>query len=165
MKGWNTRPTELAYLFNPAFCGWVLREAVEGFSSVAPGGMPLPLAFLVLPVVLHRPTRELVPAAVTTKLHVWLQEHPELRVAFAGRVAELAPFTREALLFLGARDQIRVSDDGTIAVTGKLGRGKATLTEHSTEIKESLAKAKFVGRWFASAGEPKTVFQNWGVCP
>ena len=24
VKPWATRPTELAYLFNPAYCGWVL---------------------------------------------------------------------------------------------------------------------------------------------
>jgi hypothetical protein len=79
VKSWAGRPTELAYLFNPAFCGWVLREAVEGYTLVRPGGMTLPLAFLILPVVLHRPTRQLMPRAVTTKLHVWLQEHPEVR--------------------------------------------------------------------------------------
>ena len=61
MKAWAGRPTELAYLFNPAFCGWVLREAVAGYASVKPAGLPLPLAFLILPVVLHRVTRELVP--------------------------------------------------------------------------------------------------------
>jgi hypothetical protein len=165
MKTWAERPTELAYLLNPAFCGWLLREAAEGYTSVKPAGMPLPLAFLILPVVLHQATRSRVPAAVTTKLHVWLQEHPEVRVNFAERTKELAPFTREALLFLVARGQLQVADDGAVTVLGKLGRGKAMLLEHSDEMKESLSRAKFVGRWFATAGEPATVFQNWGVCP
>jgi hypothetical protein len=165
MKTWAERPTELAYLLNPAFCGWLLREAVEGYTSVKPARMPLPLAFLILPVVLHQATRGQVPAAVTTKLHVWLQEHPEVRVNFAERTKELAPFTREALLFLVARGQLQVADDGAVTVVGKLGRGKAGLLEHSEEMKESLSRAKFIGRWFATAGEPATVFQNWGVCP
>src|SRR5205085_2738328 len=125
---------------------------------VKPAGMPLPLAFLILPVILHEATRARVPTAVTTKLHVWLQEHPEVRVNFAERTMELAPFTREALLFLVARGHLQVAEDGAITVTGKLGRGKAGLLEHSDEMKESLSKAKFVGRWFASAGEPATVF-------
>ncbi len=106
MKTWAGRPTELAYNFNPAFCGWLLREAVEGYASVRAVGMPLPLTFLILPVVLHRPTRELVPGAVSTKLHVWLQEHSEVRINFAERTKELAPFTREALLFLGAEGSL-----------------------------------------------------------
>lgn len=130
-----------------------------------PDGMPLPMAYLVLPVVLHRPTRDLVPRAVTTTLHGWLQEHPELRINFADRTKELAPFTREAVLFLGVRGQLHVGGEGTVTVTGKLGRGKAALLDNSEEMKSSLTKAKFVGRWFASAGEPATVFQMWGVCP
>src|SRR5262245_49158841 len=118
MKPWASRPTELAYLFNPAFCGWVLREAVEGYVSVKPAGMPLALSFLILPLVFHRSTRELIPAAVTTRFHVWLQEHPEVRVNFAERTRELAPFTREALLFLASWAQLHVADDGAITVAG-----------------------------------------------
>ncbi len=165
MKTWSTRPTELAYLFNPAYCGWVLREAIEGYSSVKPDGMPLPMAYLVLPVVLHRATRDLLPRGVATTLHGWLQVHPELRINFADRTKELAQFTREAVLFLGVRGQLRVGEGGAVTVAGKLGGGKAALLENSEEIVESLSKAKFVGRWFASAGEPTTVFQMWGVCP
>ena len=52
-----------------------------------------------------------------------------------------------------------------MTVTGKLGRGKAALLDNSEEMKDSQTKAKFVGRWFASAGELATVFQMWGVCP
>src|SRR5579871_5442366 len=118
MKTWAERPTELAYLFNPAFCGWVLREAIEGYASVQATGMPLPLAFLVLPVVLHQATRERLPGAVTTKLHVWLQEHPEVRIQFAERTKELASFTREGLLFLGTRGQLRITDDGDVTIVG-----------------------------------------------
>lgn len=165
MKTWTERPTELAYLFNPAFCGWVLRESFEGYASVRPAGMPLPVAFLILPIVLHRETREQVPRAVTTTLHVWLQEHPEVRVSFAERAKELAPFTREGLMFLGTRGQLRVADDGGVLVDGKLARGKAPLLRESQELGNTLAAATFVGRWFAHAGEPATLFQMWGVCP
>jgi Family of unknown function (DUF6521) len=165
MKTWAERPTELAYLLNPAFCGWLLREAVQGYTSVKPAGMPLPLAFLILPVVLHQATQSQVPAAVTTKLHVWLQGHPEVRINFADRTKELTPFTREGLLFLVSRGQIQVDDDGAVTVVGRLGPDKTGLLDNSEEMKESLSRAKFVGRWFATAGEPATVFQNWGVCP
>jgi hypothetical protein len=165
MKAWCERPSELAYLFNPAFCGWCLREAMEGYASVRPAGMPLPLVFLILPVVLHRETRERVPRAVTTTLHVWLQENADVRIHYAQRTQELAPFTREALLFLGTRGQLRVADDGCVQAEGKLGRGKAPLLRESQELGEILAAAKFVGRWFACAGEAATVFQMWGVCP
>ena len=165
MKTWAERPTELAYLFNPAFCGWVLREALEGYATVKEGGMPLPLAFLVLPLVLHGPTRAGLPGDLRTRLHPWLQDHPELRVNFAARVKELEPFSREALLFLAERGQLLIDGDGLLSAAGRLRAGRAKPADHSAEMKHCLGKAKFAGRWFASAGEPATVFQMWGVCP
>jgi hypothetical protein len=165
MKPWAERPTELGYLFNPGYCGWLLREAVEGYASEAPGGMPLPLAFLALPVVLHKPTRDLLPRSVASTLLVWLQESPEVRVGVAERTRELAPFAREALLFLGSRGHLAVTDDGRLTVGGKLGKGKAALLARSGDLKDALQKARFVGRWFAAAGTPAAVFQAWGVCP
>lgn len=165
MKSWSDRPTELAYLFNPAYCGWLLREATDGYASEVTGGMPLPLAFLALPLVLHKPTRDLLPRSVASVLLVWLQEHPEVRVGVAERTRELAPFTREALLFLGARGHLVVSDEGCLTTGGKLGRGKTALVARSGDLKDALQKAKFVGRWFAAAGTAAAVFQALGVCP
>ena len=75
MKRWSERPPEVAHLFNPAFCALLLREAVRGFAEVSPSGMPHPLVFLLLPIVLHKATRESLPGSITTKMHPWLQEH------------------------------------------------------------------------------------------
>ena len=165
MRPWAERPTELAYLFNPGYCGWLLREVVEGYAAEAPGGMPLPRAFLALTVVLHKPTRDLLPRSVASTLLVWLQENPEVRVGVAERTRELTPFAREALLFLGSRGHLTVADDGRLTSAGKIGRGKSALVAGSGDLKDALQKAKFVGRWFAVAGTPAAVFQAWGVCP
>lgn len=165
MKPWHERPTELSHLYNPGYCGWLLREAVEGYALEKPGGMPLVVAFLVLPVVLHKPTRDLLPRGVATVLQSWLQQHPEVRVHVADRTRELMPFTKEALLFLAARGRMVFADDGSLTVAGKLKQGKAALVERSGDLKESLQKAKFVGRWFALAGTAASLFQAWGVCP
>lgn len=165
MTPWADRPSEVANLLNPAFCGLLLREAAVGYESVTPTGLPFPLAFLVLPVVLHEATRELLPRSTTTSLHAWLQENPQARVNFAERARELASWTREALLYLAARGTVRFAEGGAVQSAGKLSRGRSALEEGSAEVKLCLQKAKLVGKWFALAGDTATVLQMWGVRP
>jgi hypothetical protein len=165
MKAWSERPTEVANNFNPAFCGWLLREAAEGYCSVTPAGLPFPLVFLVLPVVLHRPTREILPRSTVTALHPWLREHPEARVGLADRAGQLATIAREAVLLLSAHALINVTDDAALIPSGKMGRGKAPILAASEEVKACVGKAMMVGAWFAGAGDVATVFQMWGVRP
>jgi hypothetical protein len=165
MKAWSERPTEVANNFNPAFCGWLLREAAEGYCSVTPAGLPFPLIFLVLPVLLYRPTRETLPRSPATALHPWLREHPEARVGFAERAEQLATIAREAVLLLSAHALITLTDDGALILSGKMGRGKTPILTASEEVKACVGKAKMVGAWFAGAGDVVTVFQMWGVRP
>ncbi len=165
MKEWSERPTEVAYNFNPAFCGWLVREAAEGYCSINPAGLPFPLIFLILPVVLHRPTRESLPRSTVTALHPWLREHPEARVGLADRATQLATIAREAVLLLSTNSLIRLTDEGALVPSGKLSRGKAPILAASEEVKVCVSKAKMVGVWFAEAGDIVTVFQMWGVRP
>ena len=118
MKPWAERPTELAYLFNPAYCGLLLREAIDGYNAEKPEGMFFPLAFLVLPVVLHRHTRELLPRGITTALQPWLQEHPQVHVTMVEQPGNsrplhsrspVIPWNTRSSDFLGER----FDDDGS----------------------------------------------------
>jgi hypothetical protein len=165
MKEWSERPTEVANNFNPAFCGWLLREAAEGYCTAASAGLPFPLVFLILPVVLHRPTREALPRGIVTALHPWLREHPEVRVGLAERAGQLTTIAREAVLFLSAHSLITLTDEGALVPSGKMARGKAPILAASEEVKACVSKAKMVGAWFAVAGDAVTVFQMWGVRP
>ncbi|MFO0814087.1 MAG: three component ABC system middle component [Gemmatales bacterium] len=165
MKSWPERPTEVGNNFNPAFCGWLLREAVEGYCSVKSEGLPFVLSFLVLPIILHRPTRDLLPRSTATALHPWLREHPEARIGLAERSEQLATITRESILFLSTHGLISITDAADIRAEGKLERGKAPILAASEEVKACVSRAKMVGAWFASAGDAVTVYQMWGVRP
>src|SRR5262249_40092974 len=138
MTPWACRPSEVANLLNPAYCGLLLREAMQGYESETPEGMPFALAFLILPVVLHEPTRLLLPGKTTTSLHAWLQERPNARIGFAERAREMVLHTREALLLLAARGAVRFSEGGTVLASGKLSRGRSGLEAASTEVKVCL---------------------------
>lgn len=160
MRAWERRPKEEAYLLNPPFCGALLSVAVAEY-----GPMPFPLAFLILPVVLHKRTRELLPRDTRTSFVTWLQEHADARVQFAGRMRALRDHTRQALLHSCAHNWLAVEEHGLLqaaAETTLFSRGDRMLSD---EAKQCLRRARFLGQWFARAGDSSTVMALWGVRP
>jgi hypothetical protein len=71
------RPFEEEALFNPAFLSLLLRESAAQYSARS-GGRDLPtvLAYLIAPVALHGPTREVLPTHVTAQMGEWVRAHP-----------------------------------------------------------------------------------------
>jgi hypothetical protein len=166
MQPWSTRVIEEANLFNPAFCATVLAKAADEFTKKAKRPLPFAVAFLVLPVVLHRGTRMVLPGSTVTSLLPWIQENRAELVDFALRVQRLRGITREALLF-GVQHQ-------TLEITGKgdvtIGASRQSATDRRTglftdEARECVDRAGFIGRWFAAAGTTATIFAAWGVAP
>lgn len=166
MQEWSKRVVEEANLFNPAFCAVLLAKSVDEFTRKTQQPFPFALAFLVLPVVLHRGTREALPGSTVTSLLPWIQEHREQLVNFAGRVQSLRAITREAILFGTQHETLAIAGSGRIAV----GARKQSVTEKRTglftdEARECVDRAGFLGRWFAAAGTPATIYSAWGIAP
>jgi hypothetical protein len=164
MIPWNDRPPEIANLFNPAFCGILLTRAVCGYTSEAGMGMPLALTFLALPIVLHEQTRDLLPPSKSTWMIQWLQRNPQVRVGFAARVQSLSSCTRECLLFMTAHGHLRMADSGRLLEGAPFG-SIAKLFRRSAELKKCVSKAELIGKMFAKAGKPPTIFAFWGIRP
>src|SRR5258707_981336 len=112
MKPWSARPKEEAFLLNPAFCSCTLASSICGYSSVRPRGMPFVLSFIVLPLVLHKPTRERLPRDTRTSMPAWLLENSEARVLFYERTIRLKPYTQETILFGGSSNWISLDGGG-----------------------------------------------------
>lgn len=163
MTDWEGRPFEVANLLNPAFCAVLLTSSVIEYEKAASRGMPYPLAFLVLPVVLHGFTRKEIPRSVATRMHSWLQEKPEMRVGFAERMRAMTPYTREAVIFCIQARVLRLNDQGEI-IKGDV-RIKPGNWESGAEPNVCRQKAGFVGRWLATAGDLSTIFIMWGIQP
>ena len=163
MKPWKSRPLEIANLLNPAFTSLLLFDAASAYKQASSEGIPYPLAFLVLPIVLHKNTREKLPYSKSTRMHMWLQTYSEVRVGFSGRVKRLKPFTQEGLLF-GIQQQIlRFTEAGGIVSTSS--RYSRYSFTQDTEPYACRQKAKLVGRWFSSTGSVKNIFLMWGIRP
>ncbi len=166
MQPWSTRVVEEANLFNPAFCATVLAKTADEFVKKAHRPLPFALAFLVLPVVLHRGTRMGLPGSTVTSLLPWIQDNREQLVDFPIRVQRLRGITREALLFGVQHRTLEITTEGNVEV----GQKRQSPTDKRTglftdEARECVDRAGFIGRWFATAGTTATIYAAWGVAP
>jgi hypothetical protein len=162
---WHERSIEERHLLNPSFCSVVLWHAVRGFATKRNPVMPLALSFVVLPFVLHRPTRDALPRSTTTSLATWLTEQPLLRARVAERAIALRPFTQEALLF-GGTHQLLIFDAAGVQASAPMKKAvESGLSSTSEEVRACAKRAAFVGKWFAKAGKPETVLALLGVRP
>lgn len=160
---WSDRPPEVAYSLNPAFCGRVIDGCIAGYAAAACRAMPYPLSYLILPIVLHKRTRDSMPSTLQTRMHPWLSKNQRAKIGFDERVRSMAQFTREALIFLIRTGKIEVTGAGELAG----GDTKATRNSksESPEIVDCAKKAKIVGKWFAPYADAAEVFRMWGVAP
>lgn len=154
MTAWLERPRVEATLLNPALLAVLLAAAAEAYED---GGMPWPLAFLVPPLVLHRPTRDALPRTTRTHLSTWIRREPLLRAGFPARAAAMVPLTREGLR-LGLRAGVLVRD-------GAMLTGRLNTEAPPGELKQLIRRAALVGRWLAKTDQPSTVFALLGVAP
>jgi len=164
MIPWEKRPLEIANLLNPAFCSLVIRDTAKEYYKEKAEGIPYPLIFLVLPIILHRSTREMLPKTKSTKMHVWLEENQNLRIGFAKRISRLIPYTREALVFGLQKGKIRIDENAGVHPDGNLSRPTG-LSQRPGDVNICREKAQFIGRWLANSGSISTIFTMWGIKP
>jgi hypothetical protein len=162
MKLWNQRPREIRNLFNPAFCGLVLARGVEGFSETVNRAMPFSLTLLILPLCLHKRTREQIKEANRAYLTTILQEHPEIRVNLAKRARALVPYTMEAFGYLMAGGVIEVDDAGGISIRSKTVRRTIA---GSLDSRDCQSVARSLGRKLALINDRATIYTTLGIRP
>jgi hypothetical protein len=155
------RRDERESLLNPAFLAILLANAAQGHEKARERTMPVSLAFLIAPIVLHRPTREALPSRSNSRFGGWLDEHPVLRAGFPTRAATVRPAV-QAGLRMGLRANLLELRDGN--VRGIPPRRKKSV-RLSTEVSDIFGRAKFVGGWLGGAGSPTGLYDLLGVRP
>lgn len=161
---WSDRPIEQARLLNPAFLAALIWSCTEGYCSIDQQGVPYPLLFVAMPVILHKFTRESLPRTVRTSLAAWLGENTQVHIHFTERATSLIPLVKEGVLF-GVNGQLLNLSSSRIVAAPRPRSMARFLRESSNEVQDCMSKAKFVGKWFASSGDYVTVMALWGVTP
>ena len=162
MKHWNERPIEIRNLLNPAFCGVVLFRALAGFQGEDGKGMPFSLSFLVLPLCLHRQSRETLQHGNRSYFLKVVADHPELQVGFGRRCTDVLPFTLEALGLLMHVGTLTVQPDGCLL---SYSDGVRKTISGTSETVACQRVATFLGKEFARIGDRATIYTTLGVRP
>jgi hypothetical protein len=162
MKVWNERPFEMKNLFNPAFCGVTLLRAMEGFEAQDKSGMPFSLAFLILPLCLHKESRVILRANHRSYLLKVISQNPELLLDFSRRAKMLLPHTLEGLGISMERSSFYVNNDGRLKLSKRTIRKKIDGSNESVEIQKA---AQVLGKGFAKIGDRVTIYSSLGVRP
>jgi hypothetical protein len=157
MTPWPQRPRIPATMLNPALLAVVESAAARDYERQAAHPMPWLVAFLVAPLVMHRPTREALPRDTRTHMSTWVARNALIRAGFPERARELVPFVREGIRF-GLRHDVLSLVDGGLRGTVRNNAGEADLSG-------VIKSAALVGRWIAKTDHPPTAFALFGVTP
>jgi hypothetical protein len=112
---------------------------------------------------LHRETRTRMNPRQHLTLHSWLQFNQDLKIGFAQRASILFPYTKEAIIFLLQTGLLTLDEQA--AATVVMNKLTASPEQDREEIADCFRKAEMLGRWFARAGTPTTIYIMWGVSP
>ena len=121
-------------------------------------------AFLVLPLTLHRPTREALPRRANATFAGWVAAHAALLAELPERTRRLQPVSREALLFAFRHELLAVGGGGLVPGANPV-RLRTRLGVSTDEVNATRSAAGLLGRWFAGQGPQTSILQSMGVSP
>jgi hypothetical protein len=150
--------TELDLVQNPALGAYVLWQFGLGYQSYVGEAAKLPMAFLVLPIVLHRPTLELVSSTQKGSglalFAAKLAEREENLLAVHTRALVLRHLTLRSLGFaVNAGIATLNYNDATIRANALGPRSRKPQVPE--RVRSLSIGAEKVGYWFAKMGLPQ----------
>lgn len=162
MKRWDRRLIEIRNLFNPAFCGLVLFRALQGYEEEDTRGMPFSLSLLVLPLCLHKDSREVIAGSSRSYLLKTAEKNKQIMVGFPDRAAQMLPYALEGFGLLMERGCLIVAEDGRIQTVPNKVRKTIKGTDETVSCQRV---ARIVGREFARIADRVTVYTTFGIRP
>lgn len=163
IKAWNQRNPIVANLLNPAFCGEVLRRTADAYNKSTNTNFPFAFAFLVLPILLHKDTRDRMPKTTRSYLFAWVEDNEDLFYNFSIRARQMVPFTKESILFLLQNDLIELDDKSQIIVTAK--KIKRYSGDDLEEVNDILKKSEMLGKWLSHNSSINSVYSFFRITP
>lgn len=165
MLNWEKRSKEIAYLINPAFCSTLLAIAVDEYYKKSTKDFPFTLAYIVLPLLLHKPTRIKIPTTTHSTFSTWLENYPIVRIDYYKNILELKTYINEAILFGSNNGVLKIVDDSIKSNLRLNAKLRAFMNEESIEIKDFFTKSSILGKWFGNLDSPSLIYSLLEIIP
>lgn len=155
------RPPEVTVNLNPFLGSLILWEFICGYETNNKSGVPYLLIFFPMPLVLHKDTRLKMPQSQATRLRMWIDKEPQVKIGLAERISQLSPFVKESLLMAVNKGLLEINKEGIIKSRKHI---KSNIRNScSPEVKDILEKSSLCGRLFGQIGDIVTIFLAFGV--
>lgn len=161
---WEIRPREEAANFNPAFCAELIARATGEYKRLREVPFPYALAFLILPIALHKRTRELLQGNSSAAFIGWIAETKPSLAEIPERVLRILPISREAILF-SLQHAILTFEAGGLVPGAKRITARARVASSTDDSDEARRASALLGRWFAAQGSTSSIMHGFGVTP
>lgn len=135
---------------------------MQGFEEENPDGMPFSLTLLVLPICLHKDSREVIADSPRSYLLKTVEKNPQLLVGFANRTTYLLPLGFEALGFSMQLGCFGVTHEGRLKTVPGRVRKSITGTVESVSCQRV---ARTIGKEFARIADRATIYATLGIRP
>jgi ABC-three component (ABC-3C) system Middle Component 3 len=157
----HKRSTETRNLLNPAFCGLIYASIVDGYNSKSEGAIPFYLLYILMPIVLHKESRQTIPKSSLTKFLTWIQQSEQIKIGLPERAISLKPFVSEAAIFL--HGQGHIESDQKLGIRTTNTTKIKNIVKKSESIKEYTRKAKTLGAMCGKNNSDLSILALLGV--
>lgn len=162
MKPWNSRSDIEAALFNPAFCGELIRHTVASYNNtVKSAGFPYALSYLVLPFLLNTEIGSLEPRTTRTDFVPWLYANRHIVPIIAEKAKEMKDYTSESLLMYISLNLLSINNNGEIEIGPQQFTRKRNFNRDDVDYLKK--RADMLGVWLGKAGDVTTIFSLIGI--
>jgi hypothetical protein len=139
-----------------------MMRSLEAYEAEDARGIPFSLSLLILPLSLHKGSRDVFALSSRSYLLKTIEDNPQLLVSLAERITEMLPFTLEAFGLAMQMGCFQVTSEGRLISKPKTTKKAITGTEESINCQRV---ARLLGREFARIGDRVTIYTAFGIRP
>jgi hypothetical protein len=120
---------------------------------------------MILPIVLHKTTRDSLPKKKDTPLGLWLKQNSSLCVGFPERLISMKTFTQEAILYGISNNGIILNSEGELNSDWGVNKVNNFLRKLDGDARDCVLRARLLGRWLGNSGSTQNIMFLWGIRP